>query len=202
MIFRCSFLMVMAALATLACVPARADDPSAREFFRRLPPTIFENTPEGLSDGEKDELLENGKTGFWEITHETADALDMVALPFRESVVSVRLFHRGPGDSLAAVGTWGNPVCTIELWREDRDDRIVPVPTPSEPPVRDFFAAGNTPPKDVEPSVLICLGERGLEARIVFWNASGMAHVPVDNDVRYEWTQGTFEKRVTPRAKE
>lgn len=202
MLFRCFFLLSVMALSTLTCAPARADDPSAREFFRRLPPTIFENTPEGLSDEEKDELLENGKTAFWEITHETVDALDMLALPFRETAVSVRLFHRGPGDSLAAVGTRGNPVCTIELWREDRNDRIVPVPTPPEPPVRDFFAADNKPPKDVEPSVLICLGEQGLEAQILFWNASGMAHVPVDNDVRYEWTQGAFEKRVTPKAKE
>lgn len=190
------------ALLILFCSSARADDPSAREFFRRLPPTIFENTPEGLSDEEKDELLETGKTAFWEITHETADALDMVALPFRETSVSVRLFHRGPGDSLAAVGTRGNPVCTIELWREDRDDRIVPVPTPSEPPARDFFAAGTKLPEDVQPSVLICLGDGGLEARVLFWNASGMAHVPVDNDVLYDWTRGGFEKRVTPRTKE
>ena len=113
--------------------------------------------------------------------------------------MAVRLFRNDQdGSVLAAVGTLGGEMCTVELWRMDRNGRTIPVDTPQEPGVREFFAKDAALPKDINPSVSICLGRGGLVARPFFWNASGMVHVPLTNDVSYQWDGRHFQKQVQP----
>lgn len=186
---------------------AGAEQSPVREFFARVPLTLFENTPEGMGEEERLELLELGTSAYWKIRDETELTLSFESLPFGESVVSVRLFpHKsqgaGQGFMLAAIGTSASSMCTMELWREDKSGRMVPEDTPHEPPIADFFQAGHGVPKDVEPAVLLCLGPQGLEAMPIFWNTSGMAHVPVDNRVIYQWTGTAFEKKVLARVEQ
>lgn len=172
---------------------------TARHFFATLPTGIFETTAEGLDESQKQELLVNGKTDFWELAGETDNVIVFTALPFRDSGVAVRLFRNDQdGSVLAAVGTLGGEMCTVELWRMDRNGRTIPVDTPQEPSVREFFAKDAALPKDINPSVSICLGRGGLVARPIFWNASGMVHVPLTNDVSYQWDGRHFQKQVQP----
>lgn len=172
---------------------------TARHFFAILPTSIFETTAEGLDENQKQELLVNGKTDFWELAGETDDVIVFTALPFRDSGVAVRLFrNEHDGSVLAAIGTLGGEMCTVELWRMDRNGRTIPVDTPQEPPVREFFARDAVPPKDINPSVSICLGRGGLMARPIFWNASGMVHVPLTYDVSYQWDGRHFQKQIQP----
>lgn len=176
-----------------------------REFFAHLPLTLFENTPEGMSDDERQELLEIGASAYWKIADESELSLTLESVPFGESVVFVRLFPQksqggGQGFVLGAIGTRSSAMCTIEMWREDKNGRMVPEDTPQEPPITDFFSPKTLVPKDVEPSVLLCLGAQGLEAMPIFWNASGMAYIPVEATVHYEWTGSTFEKRVQAKT--
>lgn len=170
---------------------------TARHFFATLPTGIFETTAEGLDENQKQELLVNGKTDFWELAGETDDVIVFTALPFRDSGVAVRLFrNEQDGSVLAAIGTLGGEMCTVELWRMDRNGRTIPVDTPQEPAVREFFARDAVPPKDINPSVSICLGRGGLVARPIFWNASGMVHVPLTYDVSYQWDGRHFQKQI------
>ena len=172
---------------------------TARHFFATLPTGIFETTAEGLDESQKQELLVNGKTDFWELAGETDDVIVFTALPFRDSGVAVRLFrNEQDGSVLAAIGTLGGEMCTVELWRMDRDGRTIPVDTPQEPGVREFFAKDAVLPKDINPSVSICLGRGGLVARPIFWNASGMVHVPLAHDVSYQWDGRHFQKQIQP----
>ena len=172
---------------------------TARHFFATLPTGIFETTAEGLDESQKQELLVNGKTDFWELAGETDDVIVFTALPFRDSGVAVRLFrNEQDGSVLAAIGTLGGEMCTVELWRMDRDGRTIPVDTPQEPGVREFFAKDAVLPKDINPSVSICLGRGGLVARPIFWNASGMVHVPLSHDVSYQWDGRHFQKQIQP----
>lgn len=201
-------VLAQAAPQTAEELPVPVGHSPVREFFVRVPLTLFENTPEGLRDEERLELLETGASSFWKIVDESEWTLTMQSVPFGESEVSVRLFPQksqgGEGQEfiLAALGTRSSAMCTIEMWREDKNGRMVPEDTPTEPPITDFFSPKSRIPKDVEPTVLICLGEQGLEAMPIFWNASGMAHVPVDNTVSYAWTGAAFEKRIQPRVQE
>lgn len=172
---------------------------TARHFFATLPTGIFETTAEGLDESQKQELLVNGKTDFWELAGETDDVIVFTALPFRDSGVAVRLFrNEQDGSVLAAIGTLGGEMCTVELWRMDRDGRTIPVDTPQEPGVREFFAKDAVLPKDINPSVSICLGRGGLVARPIFWKASGMVHVPLSHDVSYQWDGRHFQKQIQP----
>ena len=101
---------------------------------------------------------------------------------------------------LAAIGTLGGEMCTVELWRVDSSCRVVPVDTPQEPAVEEFFAEGQSLPADVYPSVNICLGNGGLMAVPIFWNATGMVHLPHAHDISYQWDGRRFRKLRTDHA--
>lgn len=190
-------------LAMAAAAEAAEKDVTARSIFALLPESIFENTPEGLNPVEKQKLLSSGRSEFWEVAGETEDVMVFAALPFRDTAVALRLFRNtADGSVLAALGTLGGSVCTLELWRADASGRIVPVDTPQEPDVSAFFAPGRKMPPDVQATVMICLGLGGLKAQPLFWTNTGMADLPVDNDVSFQWTGKNFERHVRPHAEE
>ena len=180
---------------------ATESDVTARGIFALLPESIFENTPEGLSAPEKQRLLAAGHSGFWEVAGETEDVMVFASLPFRDTAVALRLFRNvADGSVLAALGTLGGSVCTFELWRVDASGRAVPADTPPEPDITAFFAPGRKMPPDVQATVMICLGLGGLRAQPLFWTNTGMAHVPVDNDVSFQWNGKSFDKLVQPHT--
>ncbi|WP_297050671.1 hypothetical protein [uncultured Desulfovibrio sp.] len=190
------------AMPLVASGPVRAEDngATARGMFTMLPTSIFETTAEGLSEADKQRLLAEGRTEFWEIAGETSDVLVFASLPFRDRAVGLRLFHNtADGSTEVAVGTLGEPICTVELWRLDASGRVVPIDTPQEPDAREFLGKGEKLPGNVTPTVLICLGLGGLKAVPVFWSSKGQVDVPLRNDVSFQWTGKGFEKRVTPR---
>lgn len=208
----------MAACAAVACVLALATGMAwagamtARDYFAMLPATIFESTPEGLPDLEKRQLLERGRTEFWEVREENPDVLLVASRPFGETWVNVRVFRDdAPSDldreghgELVALGTQsvsGTSVCTLELWRADRKGRIVPVDTPPDPDPAEFFEGSKsapTLPQGTRVSILFCLHEHGLEALPLFWNQRGMLHLPVRNEIHYRWEKGVFQKELVP----
>ena len=199
------FVLALAAISALALAPAESgaagQERNAREVFASLPESIFENTPEGLGPAEKQKLLANGQADFWEVAGETEDVMVFATLPFHDVAVALRLFrHSDNGTVDAAVGTLGGPVCTVELWRMDASGRLVPVDTPPEPPVEEFLGKDQKLPPDVKATVMICLGLGGLRAQPLFWTSTGMAHVPVANDIGYQWNGKNFEKHVQPHS--
>lgn len=194
-----AFLLALLPLLAPAWTRAEDNGMTARGLFTLLPVSIFENTAEGLSESEKQQLLAEGHTEFWEIAGETEDVIVFAALPFRDSAVALRLFRNSDDGSVeAAVGTLGSPICTMELWRVDRSARMVPIDTPPEPDISEFLSQGQKLPRDVNPTVLICLGLGGLKAQPVFWNSSGMAQVTLAHDVSFQWNGKAFEKRILP----
>lgn len=195
-------LLIVLLLAALSdSVQAAESEVTARSIFALLPESIFENTPEGLSPQEKQKLLSAGHSEFWEIAGETEDVLVFASMPFRDTAVALRLFRNAAdGSVLAAFGTLGGAVCTLELWRVDASGRAVPVDTPQEPDISTFFAPGRKMPPDVQATVMICLGLGGLKAQPMFWTSTGMAHVPVDNDVSFQWNGKSFDKLVQPQV--
>lgn len=196
-------LAVLPQLTLGAEAEAAEKGATARSIFALLPESIFENTPEGLSPVEKQKLLSVGRSEFWEVAGETEDVMVFAALPFRDTAVALRLFRNASdGSVLAALGTLGGSVCTLELWRVDASGRIVPVDTPPEPDVSSFFASGRKMPPDVQATVMICLGLGGLKAQPLFWTSTGMADLPVDNDVSFQWTGRNFERQIRPHTEE
>lgn len=192
-------------LATLFLVlcpsPGISEDygPTARGIFTILPPTIFEVTQEGLTDADKQDLLTEGKSEFWELAAETPDVLVFASLPFRDRAIGLRIFRNDVDGSVeTAIGTLGEPVCAMELWRFDTAGRLVPVDTPPEPEIREFFRKGRKIPKHLHPSVSICLGSGGLVARPVFWDKNGSIVLKLDNEIRYIWTGNGFKKESAP----
>ena len=195
--------LVFLLLPLMAAAPAPAEDngATARGLFTQLPTSIFEATAEGLSEADKQQLLTEGRTEFWEITGETPDVLVFASLPFRDRAVGLRLFRNSAdGSTEVAVGTLGEPICTVELWRQDTSGRIVPIDTPPEPDAREFLGKGQKLPGGVMPTVLIGLVLGGLKAEPVFWSSKGRVDLPLRNEVSYQWTGKGFEKRVAART--
>ena len=198
---RVFFCLLMLMLLCPSAGLAQESALTAREAFGALPTSIFENTAEGLEDEDKQQLLEEGQSEFWELAGESRDVIVFRALPFRDSGVALRLFRDADdGSAVAAIGTLGTELCTVELWRVDASGRTVPVDVPHEPDIQEFFAKSQPVPDDVNPSVLICLGMGGLRAHPVFWNKTGMLYLPLANEIGYRWDGHRFQKVVRPHA--
>lgn len=193
-------LACLTATITMATAPAAgADTPlSALEVFRKLPATIFENTPEGLSEEEKLQLTEQGETTYWAIASDTPDELLMVSLPHYDSRVHVRRFPGNGGNAMYAVGTANGSACAIELWLLESGGRLVPAYAPEEPDVKEFFTRGHAMPTGMEASIMLCLDGDKLAATPLFWTRTGLGNVTPDNHVHFMWNGTSFEKRITP----
>lgn len=193
------------ALLAFLCWPgwAQGEDhgPTARGMFALLPPSIFENTTEGLTEDARQDLLRDGRSEFWEIVGETADVLVLAERPFHDRAVALRLFrNEETGSTEVAVGTLGEPICTVEMWRMDAQGRIVPADTPPEPKVGEFFKRRQK--RSAGYSVLICLGMGGLGARPVLWDKSGFVNPETDYEISFQWNGKGFEKLRRPVGKE
>ncbi len=163
-----------------------------------LPATIFENTAEGLTEEEKQQLADEGETDFWAVIESTPEHFVVGALPLLDTRVSVRVFRADNGDTLAAMGVQNGEACALELWRRKADGRLAPVAAPDEPGIAEFFAAGYKLPAGMSPSVMLCLGEDDLEARALLWTSTGLAQVKFDHRVLYRWNGSAFSKVVQP----
>lgn len=199
-ILRVAALLAALAVTTADAAAARAagERVSALEMFRMLPATIFENTAEGLTEEEKQQLVDEGETDFWVVVESTPDNFEVGALPMLDTRVSVRVFRADSGDTLAAMGVKNGEACALELWRRKPDGRLAPAATPEEPGIADFFAPGRKLPVGTSPSVMLCLQADHLEARALLWTATGLAQITFDHKVLYRWNGSVFSKVVLP----
>ena len=197
---RTLYLLLFIACIAICENAAAADNAvTAREIFAKMPESIFESTAEGLDDKDKQDLLNCGRSEFWEIIQETPDAMVFSNLPFGEKTMGLRLFRNEiDGSTFIAAGTMDDPVCTIEFWKNDAFGRLVPVDGPDEPAISDFLKKGRKLPRNAQATILVCLDIGGVVARPVFWNKRGMLDIPLDNAVNFKWENGKFEKEITP----
>lgn len=190
--------LALAAATGAATAHAAGGQVTALDMFRMLPATIFENTAEGLTEEEKQQLADEGETDFWAVIESTPEHFVVGALPLLDTRVSVRVFRADNGDTLAAMGVQNGEACALELWRRKADGRLAPVAAPDEPGIAEFFAAGYKLPAGMSPSVMLCLGEDDLEARALLWTSTGLAQVKFDHRVLYRWNGSAFSKVVQP----
>ena len=61
------WMLLCAACLLLSARSVQARELTALDIFAQLPITLFENTPEGLSEDEKLRLIEQGASEFWEV---------------------------------------------------------------------------------------------------------------------------------------
>ncbi len=172
--------------------------PTAADMLILLPATIFENTPAGLSEAEKYELLDKRVTEFWGVDLETDSTLIITSRPFNDTQVTIQLLYAENGDIIVAAGARGEGSCALELWRFDIRRRMVPLALPEEPRVGEFFIPGRKLPAGLDPSIMICLDGERLEALPVFWSDKGIVDVPLDNRIHYNWNGHDFVKEVLP----
>lgn len=193
-------------VATESCSVVPGRDPSvtcsARDFFAELPITIFESTPEGLSEEGRRELLDRGYTRDWEISGEDKDIIVFASLPFHDSNVALRLFRNvSDGWVLGVIGTIGTPICVLEAWKRDKNGRVLLADLPDEPSIREFLSpASRAQLKNLNTAVMFCLGLGGLQAKPLFWGKNGMVHITQDYAIRFIWEGRDFKKYIEPAA--
>ena len=180
--------------------PPKGPQPTALRLFRLIPPTIFENTVEGLDENEKQILADNGRMGPWALTFMTDDELEFTSsVPHSGTKVRMRLYHAANGDIFISCGVQSGESCAMELWRRDTEGRIIPVAIPDEPGIAEFLAAGRSVPEDYEVSMLICqdADTPRLKAVPLLWTPTGLGSLTLDYDVYYQWTGEAFSKELT-----
>ena len=183
--------------------PPAGPQPTALRLFRLIPPTIFENTVEGLDENDKQVLADNGRAGSWVLTSLTDDELEFTsAVPHSATKVHVRLYHATNGDIFIACGVQSGESCAMELWRCDAAGRIIPMPMPDEPAISEFLADGRVLPEDYEVSMLVCLDMNSpqLKAVPLLWTPTGLGSLLLDYDVYYRWNGEVFNRESQPRG--
>ena len=194
-----AYLLASALLPMPLAHAAERHIPSALDIFRLLPTSVFENTPEGLSDEEKQQLINKGHTSLWRMLPVDTDELKIESMPIAGSEVTIRLFHE-QNASVVAVGAESRDGCAVELWRYDAQGRLVPHPLPQEPNIADFFAPDATP-KGLASSVLFCLSGTVLRAYPLLAGPQGPdPTIQPLNAVFFRWTRAGFEKAAVPLA--
>lgn len=174
---------------------------SAMDIFARLPVAFFENTAEGLSEDERDQIVATGRCPYWLVASESSDRLVLASRPFGETEVTLRVFRGGDHDFVAAIGTSSAPMCALELWQNDSAGGLVPASTPPEPSLYEYITKTKRLPRDVSPMILFCLGPDSLETRPLFWSSQGLLNVPLDKQVNFVWQDGKFQKQISPAQK-
>lgn len=183
-------------------VPPKGPQPSAMRLFRFIPPSIFDNTIEGMREDEKQLLMDTGETDFWVLTALSEEELVIQNKALEaDTQVTLRLFRASNGDTVVAMGVNAGDSCALELWRYmDKRRALTPMPMPDEPAVSDFFETHRVLPEDTDVSMLICLDpvEETLIAKPLIWTPSGLDPIKLDTKVYYIWNGDSFVKTIAP----
>ena len=182
-------------------IPPKGVQPTALRLFRLIPPTIFENTIEGLREDEKQQLMDTGETEFWVMTALSDEELVISTKAAEaDTQATLKLFRANNGDTIIAMGVIAGDSCALELWKSDTSGRLTPQPMPDEPAIAEFLEINRVLPADTDVSMLICLDPlaEGLLAKPLIWTPSGLDWVPLDTRVIYTWDGNAFIKKVLP----
>ena len=101
----------------LSCIPSE-DSPqfTAAQFLAQLPASIFDNTAEGMSEPDKQHLLEQREAGGWKIIRQTDTNLVVSDTDSGQSTVQLMVYATPP-DQLIAVHTQNGQNTSLDFWR-------------------------------------------------------------------------------------
>ena len=201
MLLWCAFL-VLPALCFPPLAPVRAEDRApmgAAALMRLLPTSIFDNTPEPISQDDLDLLLTRGHIDNWVVAESSRNSLRMTATGDSPGEVLVQVLRASPG-TIIILGANSGDACAAELWAQKPGGGLVPYAAPPGPSAPEFFALTRNVPRNIIASYSLCLEAGMLEAVPRFWNAAGPVDIAPDNRVFYIWNGEGFVQRVAPAA--
>ncbi len=201
LVFFCAVLSLSGLCLTYA-TPARAKEKapmSAADLMRMLPTSIFDNSPEPISQDGLDLLLTHGYNDSWVVVENKQDSLSITAVGDIPGEVQVQVLRVAPR-SIIILGARTNDSCAVELWEYKARGGLVPYAGPADPPAPEFFAQAKPLPVGLFSSSSLCLESGMLEAVPRFWNQFGPVDLTPDNRVFYIWNGKDFVKRVVPVA--
>lgn len=89
---------------------------TAAQFLAQLPASIFDNTAEGMSEQNKQQLLTRGKVDGWKITQQTDKSFVVSDTDSGQSTVQLMVYAAPPGQ-LIAVHTQNGQNTNLDFWR-------------------------------------------------------------------------------------
>ena len=177
---------------------AEDDGPTARGVFLSMPSDIFESAEYGLTEDEKDDLLNDGVSESWRITGETPERMVFHSRPYGERSIGIQLFRDNEaGGAVAVAGSLRDPYCSLEIWKIDASGKMLPGDPPPEPDIREFFSRKRVF-KNSRQTVLLCLENGVLAARPFIWNMGKMIPIKTDRKIVYKWSGKDFKKVASP----
>ena len=194
--------LILSGLCFSPVAPARAEDRAplgAAALMRLLPTSIFDNTPEPISQDELDLLLTRGHIDNWVVAESSRNSLRMTATGDSPGEVLVQVLRASPR-TVIILGARSGDACAAELWEQKSGGGLVPYAAPPGPSAPEFFALTRNFPRNIIASYSLCLEAGMLEAVPRFWNAAGPVDITPDNRIFYIWNGENFVQRVAPAA--
>lgn len=195
-------LLALSGVCFSPLAPARAEDRApmgAAALMRLLPTSIFDNTPEPISQDDLDLLLTRGYIDNWVVAESSRNSLRMTATGDSPGEVLVQALRASPR-TVIILGARSGDACAAELWEQKPGGGLVPYAAPPGPSASEFFALTRNVPRNIIASYSLCLEAGMLEAVPRFWNAAGPVDITPDNRVFYIWNGENFVQRVAPAA--
>ncbi len=173
---------------------------TATSLFMQIPPSIFDNTYQPLTEEEKEILITNGYTHNWVLIYTNDDTMRFATTTLDDNKVTARVFHAGK-EGYIVLGADTPDACAAEIWSFTANGGLIPHPGPQDPAPEDFFAEPYALGKEVTPTFRLCLVGDVLEAKPFFWDDSGLIAITPTQKVLYTWTGSEFKKSITSIAK-
>ena len=195
-------LLLLPGLCFSAVAAARAEDRAsmgAAALMRFLPASIFDNTPEPISQEDLDLLLTRGYIDNWVVAESSRNSLRMTATGDSPGEVLVQVLRASPR-TIVILGARSDDTCAAELWEWKPGGGLVPYAAPPGPSAPEFFALTRNVPRNIIASYSLCLEAGMLEAVPRFWNAAGPVDITPDNRIFYIWNGENFVQRAAPAA--
>ena len=188
----------------LSCIPSE-DSPqfTAAQFLAQLPASIFDNTAEGMSEPDKQQLLKEGEAGIWEITQQTDTNLVVSDTDSDQSTVQL-MVYAAPPDQLIAVHTQNGQNTDLDFWRYTAvSQQLTQVGlSPSFFPQitgNDFLAAEEKLPDAYQATLIYTMNRDGtISVEPYTWMESVFEERPLRYTIRLTWDGKKFQINKSP----
>lgn len=169
---------------------------SLTDLFTVAPISLFDNTTEGISLEEMNDLVNKGESATWQISYKSEQKITITCkYPFSE--ISLFLLHHNDGGAVLISYTVNEQVSTVETWKKNDHNILEKIDLVPITFANDFFFEQNQFDEiskyDGNVYYFVAIESMTIKAGLNIWNEKVFENTEVDYDISFTWNGTTFD---------